>query len=586
MEEHAPASAGRATAAIYLRVSTKEQAVRHGDAEGYSLPTQRADAQRMAASLDADVVEEFIDKDTGTSTDKRPAMQRLLAWLQDGHHVDYVIVFKLDRWARNVRDDLNADFVLEMAGAKLVSCSERIDRTAAGRLLHSMLASVNEYQSRNMSDDIKRKTLAKAIKGGTPFQAPIGYLNKQDGIDVRYIAVDPERAPHVTWAFEAYADGNMTVLSLAEALKGRGMTTRATKKRLSKPMSANGIQSMLRNPYYMGIVRYRGTDYAGTHEPLVSPEVWFKVQDVLDAKRQGEKSRAHPHYLKGTLFCGNCGSRLCVSYSRGRGGTYAYYFCIGRHQRRTNCTLRARPLHIVEEAVEDHYRQMKWSAELLDELRPALLAELSDRRHELDAAQAQQRRQIGQLEDERRKMLQLHYADALPADLFKDEQVRISRALSVARTALERAVVDIERADETLKQALAFAANCDVAYLDAPPQVRRQMNQALFKAIWVNEEGISRCELAEPFASLVSYGNPGLTGALEAETLRRLNDEETPTYERRGSKETLLVEVMGFEPTASSMRPRRSSQLSYTPVGIGERTGGGRPAETANAGAS
>src|SRR5437764_914402 len=152
MEESAPATATkRATAAIYLRVSTKDQAVRHGDPEGYSLPTQRGEAQRMAESLGADVVEEFIDKDTGTSTEKRPQMQRLLEWLQSGHHVDYVIVFKLDRWARNVRDDLNADFILEMTGTKLVSCSERIDRTAAGRLLHSMLASVNEYQSRNMS---------------------------------------------------------------------------------------------------------------------------------------------------------------------------------------------------------------------------------------------------------------------------------------------------------------------------------------------------------------------------------------------------------------------------------------------------
>src|SRR5947209_8433883 len=100
MEESKPeATASRATAAIYLRVSTKDQALRHGDPEGYSLPTQRTDARRMAESLNAEVIEEFIDKDTGTSTDKRPAMQRLLEWLKSGNHVDYVIVFKLDRWA-------------------------------------------------------------------------------------------------------------------------------------------------------------------------------------------------------------------------------------------------------------------------------------------------------------------------------------------------------------------------------------------------------------------------------------------------------------------------------------------------------
>src|SRR4051794_8936988 len=91
------AAAGSLTAAIYLRVSTRDQAVRHGDPEGYSLPTQRSETERMAESLGATIIGEYIDKDTGTSADKRPAMQQLLEWLKNGNHVDYVIVFKLDR---------------------------------------------------------------------------------------------------------------------------------------------------------------------------------------------------------------------------------------------------------------------------------------------------------------------------------------------------------------------------------------------------------------------------------------------------------------------------------------------------------
>jgi DNA invertase Pin-like site-specific DNA recombinase len=169
MEEHDSETAPRKRAVIYIRVSTKQQAVRDGNPEGYSLPTQREACHRKVEALGAYIVEdgEYIDKDTGTSVDKRPAMQELLARIERQKDIDYVIVFKLDRWARKTREDLVSDFVLETAHCALVSCSENIDRSAAGRLLHSMLASVNEYQSNNMSDDIKRKTLAKVQGGGT-----------------------------------------------------------------------------------------------------------------------------------------------------------------------------------------------------------------------------------------------------------------------------------------------------------------------------------------------------------------------------------------------------------------------------------
>lgn len=170
---------GSRRALLYLRVSTKEQAMRAGDPEGYSLPTQREACLRKAESLSADVIEEYLDKDTGTLVDKRPAMQRLLSRVEADRDIDYVIVHKLDRLARNRLDDAHMTMTLELAGATLVSCVEGIDQSPSGRLLHGMLASVNEYYSRNLSDEIKRKTLAKAKGGGTPFLAPIGYLNSR-----------------------------------------------------------------------------------------------------------------------------------------------------------------------------------------------------------------------------------------------------------------------------------------------------------------------------------------------------------------------------------------------------------------------
>src|SRR5262249_18480545 len=160
--------------------STKGQAIRDGNPEGYSLPTQRDACMRKAEELGAVVVDTYVDKDTATSVDKRPHLQALVDYVVEHEDIDYVIFHQLSRFARYVPDDARITLALEMAGAKLVSCVENIDETAAGRLMHWILAGLNEYQSRNMGNEIKTKTLQKVKDGGTPSLAPIGYLNKQD----------------------------------------------------------------------------------------------------------------------------------------------------------------------------------------------------------------------------------------------------------------------------------------------------------------------------------------------------------------------------------------------------------------------
>jgi site-specific DNA recombinase len=106
------------TAITYLRVSTKEQAERGGRDEGFSIPAQREANTRKAASLDAVIIEEFVDAgESGTSAARRPELQRMLAYVRE-HQVDYCIVHKLDRLARSRADDVAIHFALKQAGSR------------------------------------------------------------------------------------------------------------------------------------------------------------------------------------------------------------------------------------------------------------------------------------------------------------------------------------------------------------------------------------------------------------------------------------------------------------------------------------
>lgn len=496
-------------AVSYLRVSTKEQARRDGNPEGYSLPTQRHTVQAKAEALGAMIVHEYLDTDTGTRTDKRPDMQRLLERVRAEGDIDYVIVFKLDRWARNAREDLVNDFILEQAGAELVSCSEPIDRSNAGRMQHIVLAGMNEYHSRNMGDEIKRKTLQKIKDGGSHGCARIGYKNVGEG-GRRYVVVDPERAPLITWLFEAYATGEWSVDRLLEELTARGLRSRGGPNTPSKPLTVSALHRILRSPYYRGVVVFNGVEYQGKHETLIDDDTWQRVQDVLSSKRQGEKQRQHHHYLKGTIWCGHCGSRLVVTYSRGKSGQrYPYYFCVGRHQKRTTCMLTYRPLDVVEAAIEDHYARVQLTAEGLERAGAALLAEVAAlAAFEREDHQRQVSR-LQQLDDERRLLLQAHYAGAVPLDLLKQEQDRISNEMKIATARLSGASRGVKVIERTISAAVERATNCHRTYMEAVASERRLMNQAFFRRIWVTEEGVVGWDYSDPFATLMAvHGAP------------------------------------------------------------------------------
>jgi DNA invertase Pin-like site-specific DNA recombinase len=202
-----------AHAVLYLRVSTKDQAHKGGEAEGFSIPAQRDAGRRKAASLGAVIVEEFVDAGESAKSADRPALQRMLRYLRN-NRVAFVVVHKVDRLARNRADDLEITLAIRAAGAELVSCTENIDDTPSGVLLHGIMSSIAEFYSRNLAHEVAKGLVQKAKSGGTPGKAPVGYLNTrryESGREIRTVEVDPARAPLVQWAFEAYADGEWRV---------------------------------------------------------------------------------------------------------------------------------------------------------------------------------------------------------------------------------------------------------------------------------------------------------------------------------------------------------------------------------------
>lgn len=129
-------------AVSYLRVSTTGQARRGGGGDdGFSIPAQRDANRRKAATLGSMIIKEFVDRGASARSANRPELQRMLEYVND-HDVNYVIVHKLDRLARNRSDDVEIVRALAAANVQLVSTTEAIDATPSGMLLHGIMSSI------------------------------------------------------------------------------------------------------------------------------------------------------------------------------------------------------------------------------------------------------------------------------------------------------------------------------------------------------------------------------------------------------------------------------------------------------------
>jgi len=424
------------------------------------------------------------------------------------HKTNYCIVHKVDRLARNRADDVTIHLALKDAGVTLVSATENIDETPSGMLLHGIMSSIAEFYSRNLATEVVKGLSQKAAQGGTVTKAPIGYRNvgvRDDfGREVRTVEIDDERARLVSWAFQVFASGDWTTSQLHQELVARGLTTAATPRRPSRPIGKSSVHRMLTNPYYKGSVRYQGVTYAGAHEAIVPNEVWDQVQTVLGTHRSAaDATQVHEHYLKGTVFCGQCGSRLIVCNAKSSQGTiYPYFVCASRHGGRGDCTRQAMLIEQVELLIERFYAKVQIDPETIEAVSAMIHARFDEMMSEGAAELADLASRRTQLGGEQQKLLQAHYAGAIPLDLLKKEQDRITASLETIEHRITAHHGHYADARENLDDSLKLLSNAADIYEHADDANRRLLNQALFKTIYIDEDNDVRVGYRNPYDGL------------------------------------------------------------------------------------
>ena len=326
-------------AVLYLRYSSNNQTEQ-------SIEGQRTVCQAFAERNGILIVDEYVDRAASAShdTQKRKNFLQMVADA-DRESFQAVIVYKLDRFARDRYDFANYKAKLKKHGIRVLSATEAISDNPESIIMESLLEGMAEYYSRELSQKVQRGMDESARKrqclGGA---VPLGIK-----IENKKYVPDPDTRHIIEEMYSDYLRG-MTLREIATKLNNRGIRNIG-----GKPFRAGSVSRILKNKKYCGIYEHKEIFDPDAIEPIVDMETWQAVQEKLKMNQSTMRKRptkdAPEFLLKGKVFCGHCGYAMTPdSGTSRRGKVYRYYSCNGKKQLH-NCDKKNERKELLEELV-------------------------------------------------------------------------------------------------------------------------------------------------------------------------------------------------------------------------------------------
>lgn len=307
------------TADLYIRVSTDEQADK-----GYSQRDQE-ERLRKYCEFQGITVRQVLYEDHSAKTFLRPTWQRLLQDLRKQKRKTSLVLFtKWDRFSRNAGDAYQMISTLRRLGVEPQAIEQPLDLSVPeNKMMLAFYLAAPEVENDRRALNVIRGMRKAKKEGRWMATAPIGYKNRVSEGGNKYIAPVEPAASIIKWVFEELATGRYNTEQVWKEAKAKGL----------KCQKSN-FWRFLRNPVYCGkifIPRYKDEESCfvpGLHEPLISEDLFYQVQEVLDGRGQTYRPKVETREefpLRGYLLCPMCERKLTASKSKGRHAYYAYY---------------------------------------------------------------------------------------------------------------------------------------------------------------------------------------------------------------------------------------------------------------------
>jgi site-specific DNA recombinase len=479
----------------YIRVSTARQ----GE-HGVSLQQQRDAIAAFAERNQLSVISWFEERETAAKRG-RPVFSKMLKLLKSAK-ANGVIMHKIDRSARNLKDWADLGELID-TGVRVCFANESLDlNSRGGRLSADIQAVVAADYIRNLREETKKGFYGRVKQGFYPRPAPIGYLDAGAG---KSKLIDPETAPLVRTAFDLYATGRFGLCDLQDELEIRGLRTRT-----GSILSRNGLSVMLKNPFYIGLIRIRNELFPGLHDALISKSTFDAVQMRL-AQNGPKKQFRHFSIFSKLLQCKGCGHSLILEKQKG----HRYYRC---HSNR--CSEGCLREELIEQAFRAELSRLQFSQAEVEYVPTAIqkshTIQMELRKSSISALEIKRR----QLEERVSGLTDAYLDKAIEKDIFLNKKTALQMERRQIDEKLEELRVPLRMTDR-LQGIINLATNATRLFDVGTAEEKRELLEAVTSNRFVDRKNIE-ITLRSPFDCIAEH-NAVTAGSPERIKVRTLD---------------------------------------------------------------
>ena len=460
----------------YIRVSTTKQGEK-----GVSLQEQKSAIKQYANQNGLKIKKWFEEQETAAKKG-RSVFTGMIKDLRSGK-AHGLIIHKIDRSARNLRDWSDLGDMIDL-GLDVHFANESLDMSSrGGRLSADIQAVVAADYIRNLREETRKGFYGRLKQGLYPLPAPIGYIDMGKG---KRKEIDPVRGPIVKRLFELYATGEYGLHSLRKEANVLRLTTRG-----GKPISINGLSTILHSPFYMGLIRIRktGETFEGIHEPLISPSLYQAVQDIFEGKKHPRSDR-HDFLYKRLLKCKYCGYSLIGERQKG----HIYYRC---HKK--DCPTKGVREDRVDKSIQVQLRKLAISSEV----KKLIFSGIEENKQRIEAQQkeviASCKLLLGEIETKLIRLTDAFLDGDVDREMYHTRKEAFLREKLELEEKKEEAEFNQCSIIEEVQNFLELAEKASLSYLMGYPAEKRRILKYVTSNRFVDRKNVN-VELSKPFS--------------------------------------------------------------------------------------
>jgi len=449
---------------VYCRVSTKEQAEK-----GYSLEAQQRECIKFAFRNSYKVDKVFIERGESAKTQDRTQLAKLIEYsVKNKKKPSSLIIWKFDRLARNLSDQTELVKNFSKLNIRVLSATENNEDNSTGNLMRNIIGSFAQYEN-DVKSERTINGMKQAVKEGRwCWPAPIGYSNAKDSIE-KPILVPNEESKYIEEAFLFAEKGIYKQTEIVNKLKEKGF------KRINNSL----LNRILRNPIYSGYIKTNWFPdlIPAKHKPIISQEIFQKVQFILEGKRPNisPKLRNHPDFpLRNFLRCDKCGEKLTGSWCKGRSKRYPYYHC-----RTKGCSLNVRK-EVLEEEFYQCLRSFQPKKEIMDLFEEIILDVWKKKQEESFKEAKKLEIELKALKDKKERINELAIKGTFDDKTYKEEIQKVNNEILIKRIELNENKIEVNDSESCINFCKYFISNIADLWKNAQLDLKQRFQKVIF----------------------------------------------------------------------------------------------------------